>query len=247
MIRKIFAWAAVHFPALKMNQAIFTTMNWSARSSWKVSRHQIVSAQVPDFYICFNNISVCSFYRSKCTYKSAGTPVFTKRRCFDRNAVHQVISMNFYQRPFYTMLAGILNNILRRKMCNISFLRNKYSNQCNFLCSKKSFNWNFKNKKSGTVQRKMMVKFYCSGSNNQIQEATELSETPIFHEESGKPIAPDPETCCETGCVHCVWIKYVEELQNYYPDGIQEEEVKDILKKIHDPLVRSFVKMELGA
>ncbi|XP_011681807.2 uncharacterized protein LOC105446534 [Strongylocentrotus purpuratus] len=61
------------------------------------------------------------------------------------------------------------------------------------------------------------------------------------------PVAPDPETCCESGCVNCVWIKYAEEVKDYYPDGQDHQErLKEILDLIEDYNVKMFVRMELG-
>eukprot|EP00057_Strongylocentrotus_purpuratus_P027333 XP_011681807.1 PREDICTED: oxidoreductase-like domain-containing protein 1 [Strongylocentrotus purpuratus] len=61
------------------------------------------------------------------------------------------------------------------------------------------------------------------------------------------PVAPDPETCCESGCVNCVWIKYAEEVKDYYPDDQDHQErLKEILDLIEDYNVKMFVRMELG-
>lgn len=61
----------------------------------------------------------------------------------------------------------------------------------------------------------------------------------------GKGPPPEPPvTCCMSGCVNCVWIKYAEELKDYYSDG--GEKAKAAVEKIEDPSLRAFVKLELG-
>uniref|UniRef100_A0A0B6Y0S8 Oxidoreductase-like domain-containing protein n=1 Tax=Arion vulgaris TaxID=1028688 RepID=A0A0B6Y0S8_9EUPU len=61
----------------------------------------------------------------------------------------------------------------------------------------------------------------------------------------GKGPPPEPPiTCCMSGCANCVWIKYAEELREYYKDG--GERAKSALEKIEDPSLRAFVKLELG-
>ncbi|CAG5115290.1 unnamed protein product [Candidula unifasciata] len=61
----------------------------------------------------------------------------------------------------------------------------------------------------------------------------------------GKGPPPEPPvTCCMSGCVNCVWIKYAEELKDYYSDG--GEQAKAAVEKIEDASLRAFVKLELG-
>ncbi|XP_054763202.2 uncharacterized protein LOC129269730 [Lytechinus pictus] len=75
----------------------------------------------------------------------------------------------------------------------------------------------------------------------------DISEKTVHDDESRRkepPVAPDPETCCESGCVNCVWIKYAEEIKDYYPD--HQERLKEILDLIEDYNVKMFVRMELG-
>ncbi|XP_041474648.1 uncharacterized protein LOC121423359 [Lytechinus variegatus] len=75
----------------------------------------------------------------------------------------------------------------------------------------------------------------------------DTSEKTLHDDKSGRkepPVAPDPETCCESGCVNCVWIKYAEEVKDYYPD--HQERLKEIVDSIEDYNVKMFVRMELG-
>lgn len=88
--------------------------------------------------------------------------------------------------------------------------------------------------------------------NNSIQSACQDSATVMSARDDGKsrmrepPVPPDPETCCESGCVNCVWIKYAEEVKEHYPGPEHKEKLKEILGFIEDYNVKMFVKMELG-
>ncbi|XP_071797184.1 uncharacterized protein [Asterias amurensis] len=72
-----------------------------------------------------------------------------------------------------------------------------------------------------------------------------LSGSSAFELKDPKPMPqpPDPETCCESGCVNCVWIRYVQELMEHSPND--KEQVKKVLDQIEDYNVKMFVKMEL--
>lgn len=48
-----------------------------------------------------------------------------------------------------------------------------------------------------------------------------------------------------SGCEHCVWITYAKELTELYKDS-GETAKKMILKKIEDPSMQVFLKMELN-
>ncbi len=55
---------------------------------------------------------------------------------------------------------------------------------------------------------------------------------------------PDPETCCGSGCVNCVYIKYVQEILDRDPND--RAKVKEVLDQIEDFNVKMFIKLELG-
>lgn len=59
----------------------------------------------------------------------------------------------------------------------------------------------------------------------------------------GRPPEP-PVDCCMSGCVNCVWIKYAEELKQYYSDG-SDRALKEI-DKIENQSLKAFIKLELG-
>ena len=99
------------------------------------------------------------------------------------------------------------------------------------------------------------TKFHSSGSssgsnkNNSLSDTSEksLASDDVKPKRKEPPVAPDPETCCESGCVNCVWIKYAEEVKDYYPDHQdRQERLKEILDLIEDYNVKMFVRMELG-
>lgn len=60
----------------------------------------------------------------------------------------------------------------------------------------------------------------------------------------GKGLPPEPPTnCCMSGCSNCVWIKYVEELSDYYKDG--GDMAKEAIEQIPDETIRAFLRMSL--
>ncbi|XP_069124130.1 oxidoreductase-like domain-containing protein 1 [Argopecten irradians] len=61
----------------------------------------------------------------------------------------------------------------------------------------------------------------------------------------GKGPPPEPPVdCCMSGCANCVWIKYAEELKDYYSDGT-ERALREI-EKIDNPSLKAFIKLELS-
>lgn len=60
----------------------------------------------------------------------------------------------------------------------------------------------------------------------------------------GKGLPPEiPTTCCMTGCSNCVWIKYVEDLTEYYND--KGEMAKKAIENVQDESIKIFLKMQL--
>ncbi|RDD38206.1 Oxidoreductase-like domain-containing protein 1 [Trichoplax sp. H2] len=60
-----------------------------------------------------------------------------------------------------------------------------------------------------------------------------------------KKLPPElPVTCCMSGCANCVWLKYCEELVEYYKGD--KSHAKQALEKIDDPSIKALIKLELG-
>lgn len=62
----------------------------------------------------------------------------------------------------------------------------------------------------------------------------------------GKGPPPNPPLdCCMSGCANCVWIKYAEDMRDYYcADGL-EKALKDI-EQIEDANLKAYLKLELS-
>lgn len=87
---------------------------------------------------------------------------------------------------------------------------------------------------------------HSEGSHLEEKSAEPWMPTQDDRKVSGKrPIPPDPETCCESGCVNCVWIKYANEVNSYYPPEERTEKLLAILDSVEDYNVKMFLKMEL--
>ena len=64
------------------------------------------------------------------------------------------------------------------------------------------------------------------------------------HPDEDDILIPDPPTtCCMSGCSHCVWIEYAEELARLYKDGGKAAE--KVMRAIEDPSLRIFMSVEL--
>eukprot|EP00088_Acartia_fossae_P001560 TRINITY_DN10609_c0_g1_i21.p1 TRINITY_DN10609_c0_g1~~TRINITY_DN10609_c0_g1_i21.p1 ORF type:complete len:120 (-),score=11.82 TRINITY_DN10609_c0_g1_i21:112-471(-) len=58
-----------------------------------------------------------------------------------------------------------------------------------------------------------------------------------------------PSTCCASGCASCVWLDYAEEVIKYYEGKSEslscDQLLQDVEKNIQDPMIKTFVKMEI--
>ncbi|KAJ8037377.1 Oxidoreductase-like domain-containing protein 1 [Holothuria leucospilota] len=77
-------------------------------------------------------------------------------------------------------------------------------------------------------------------------ESDRTSVQPNSKTSKKRPIPPDPDTCCESGCVNCVWIEYANEVRRFYPPEQRQKILKEILDNVEDFNVKMFLKMELG-
>uniref|UniRef100_T1KVS6 Oxidoreductase-like domain-containing protein n=1 Tax=Tetranychus urticae TaxID=32264 RepID=T1KVS6_TETUR len=58
------------------------------------------------------------------------------------------------------------------------------------------------------------------------------------------PEPPNPDTCCRSGCSHCVYIEYAIRLERHFKDG-GDAAKKKLDQLIDDPNMRQFIKMQL--
>ncbi|CAM1318685.1 OXLD1 (predicted) [Pycnogonum litorale] len=77
---------------------------------------------------------------------------------------------------------------------------------------------------------------------NQLTETnTHVRDISVMPGKGEPPTAPS--TCCMSGCANCVWIKYSEELIEYYNDG--GEKAREAIEQMEDENVKAFLKLTL--
>ncbi|CAD6994232.1 unnamed protein product [Ceratitis capitata] len=57
-------------------------------------------------------------------------------------------------------------------------------------------------------------------------------------------LPPEPKPCCLAGCTNCVWVEYANKMADLL-NGYDERAQEIILSKVPDPVLRSFLKVEL--
>ncbi|XP_036324439.1 oxidoreductase-like domain-containing protein 1 [Rhagoletis pomonella] len=57
-------------------------------------------------------------------------------------------------------------------------------------------------------------------------------------------LPPTPEACCLAGCKNCVWVEYAHKIADLM-SGYDERARGIILNRVSDPVLRSFLKVEL--
>ncbi|RWS03075.1 oxidoreductase-like domain-containing protein 1 [Dinothrombium tinctorium] len=58
------------------------------------------------------------------------------------------------------------------------------------------------------------------------------------------PEPPDPDMCCMSGCVNCVYVKYAMELYDIVENG-NEVALKMIEEHVKDESLKTFIKMQI--
>jgi len=94
---------------------------------------------------------------------------------------------------------------------------------------------------------------------NRIKQSSADSTAKVSAELSGPPEIPStaewlgppeiPNTCCMSGCANCVWLDYAEEVVRYFDSRSEKVDLQVLLdeveRNIQDPMIKSFIKMEL--
>ncbi|XP_039947565.1 oxidoreductase-like domain-containing protein 1 isoform X2 [Bactrocera neohumeralis] len=57
-------------------------------------------------------------------------------------------------------------------------------------------------------------------------------------------LPPTPKPCCLAGCTNCVWVEYAHKIADLL-NGCDEKAQEIVLNKVPDPVLRSFLKVEL--
>lgn len=105
----------------------------------------------------------------------------------------------------------------------------------------------FKNLNSSTILFKInQINFYSNDSNKSKKSSNQTNKFPVL----------DSNLCCREGCDKCYFIEYVNELENYFLNESNHTKSKDrhkllneilneIDKRIDDPSIKTFVKMQV--
>ena len=140
--------------------------------------------------------------------------------------------------------AGLLHNQM------LTMLPTNRSRNAVIQCFRNKCSSTHKHNQTGARQEN--IPSFCDQNLITDEEKTQLND--ISHEDGTSNdsnaekdeelVPPDPETCCGSGCVNCVYIKYVQDVLKRDPND--REKVKEILDEIEDFNVRMFLKLELG-
>ena len=73
----------------------------------------------------------------------------------------------------------------------------------------------------------------------------------LLHDpKTGKLIKPEPASCCGSGCQNCAWLKYADELLEYYKELDKKNEgiskILEEIDKLDDPNLKAYLKMEIN-
>lgn len=73
----------------------------------------------------------------------------------------------------------------------------------------------------------------------------------LLHDpKTGKLLKPEPANCCGSGCQNCAWLKYADDLLDYYKELDKKQEgitrILDEIEKLDDPNLKAYLKMEIN-
>lgn len=65
------------------------------------------------------------------------------------------------------------------------------------------------------------------------------------------PALPEaPTNCCMSGCPNCVWLEYADQVASVFKNRSEEVDLEEVLREIDeqikDPMIKSFIKMEIN-
>ena len=76
----------------------------------------------------------------------------------------------------------------------------------------------------------------CTSKSTDMESSTSFPEAPS-------------NMCCMSGCANCVWLDYADDMIKAYSEKGKQLEIDVILQeideKINDPMIKSFIKLEL--
>jgi hypothetical protein len=90
------------------------------------------------------------------------------------------------------------------------------------------------------------------------QDSSDMPPELVSHSFKSFPKAPDPLSCCGSGCANCVWIQYADDVSEYFSKKEHNSKahkfldkykaVKDEMEKhIEDENLRAYLLMEVKA
>uniref|UniRef100_A0AC35FNJ9 Oxidoreductase-like domain-containing protein n=1 Tax=Panagrolaimus sp. PS1159 TaxID=55785 RepID=A0AC35FNJ9_9BILA len=84
------------------------------------------------------------------------------------------------------------------------------------------------------------------------------TKSPMITQNPKFPEAPDPLSCCGSGCVKCVWIQYADEVGEYFSKKENNSKSQNFMdkynavkeemeKNVQDENLRAYLLMEIKA
>uniref|UniRef100_A0AC34G4L6 Oxidoreductase-like domain-containing protein n=1 Tax=Panagrolaimus sp. ES5 TaxID=591445 RepID=A0AC34G4L6_9BILA len=103
-----------------------------------------------------------------------------------------------------------------------------------------------------------VLRLISTGTNSSTPETSENSSSSVISQNLKFPEAPDPLSCCGSGCAKCVWIQYADEVGEYFSKKEHNSESHKFLDKynavkeemernVQDENLRAFLLMEVKA
>ena len=187
-----------------------------------------------------------SFLHARCAVRTRNTIESTLERNFSTLTTKKLTSQSNLHSSFQRTRACLHDDSKNVPILNHKNDTNGLQNKCNVTDGKGVDGMETENAQNQKAMSDASNTCLTPGSLLAATATGEYNELGNHdNKNSQQPLVPpDPESCCGSGCVNCVYIKYVQELLARDPND--RGAVQDVLDEIEDYNVKMFIKLELG-